>query len=250
MKEQAIIDLLYRIADDQLIIGHRMSEWTGLGPILEEDIAFSSMAQDKIGHSLAFYQLLNDAGEKDPDTLAFLRSTKEFKNSQFTELPNEDYAFTTIRHFLFDHAEWLRMDMLSSSSVEEIAFRARKIKGELTYHTMHANNWIKKLAKGNEESHGRIQQALDIAFPYALGIFEPSNLEHVLIEEDFFGGEKELENRWKDKVVDFLVKADLTIGEDLWNPKFGGRKGIHTEFLQPMLDEMSEVIRIDPEAEW
>src|ERR1043166_3099757 len=105
MNEQAIKELLFKMADDLLIIGHRNSEWTGLGPILEEDIAFSSMAQDKIGHAEANYRILNSLGERKTDELAFLRKVEEFHNAQFVELPNGEYDFSTIRHFLYDHAD-------------------------------------------------------------------------------------------------------------------------------------------------
>ena len=144
MKE-AIKDLLYKIADDQLIIGHRNSEWTGFGPLLEEDIAFSSMAQDKVGQSWQFYKLLNELGESDPDTVAFMRNAGQFYNCQLVELPNGEYDFSLIRHFLFDTAEQIRFTMLAGSSYEPIAQLAKKIKGEIKYHTMHANIWVKQL---------------------------------------------------------------------------------------------------------
>src|SRR5687768_15043745 len=110
MNTEALKDLLYKIADDQFILGHRNSEWTGLGPLLEEDIAFSSMAQDKLGHSLAFYHLLEELGEPDPDTLAFRRPAQQFHCCQFVELPIGEYDFSLIRHFLFDHAEAIRFE--------------------------------------------------------------------------------------------------------------------------------------------
>ena len=103
MNTIALKELLYKMADDQLILGHRNSEWTGFGPLLEEDIAFSSMAQDKIGHSLTLFKLLNDLGEQDPDTVAFTRNANQFHNSVLTELPNQEYDFSLIRHFLYQH---------------------------------------------------------------------------------------------------------------------------------------------------
>ncbi|HEX5315798.1 MAG TPA: 1,2-phenylacetyl-CoA epoxidase subunit PaaC, partial [Candidatus Kapabacteria bacterium] len=167
---EAIKDLLYRTADDELIIGHRNSEWTGLGPILEEDIAFSSIAQDQIGHALANYTLLNEQfSEPVPDVIAFSRNEKEFHCSQLVELPIGDYAFSLMRHFLFDHAESLRYAALMESSFAPLAALAKKIKGELKYHVLHADLWIKKLGAGTEESHARMQSALNEVFPYALG---------------------------------------------------------------------------------
>jgi ring-1,2-phenylacetyl-CoA epoxidase subunit PaaC len=246
-----IKDLLYKMADDLLIIGHRNSEWTGLGPILEEDIAFSSMAQDKIGQSQALFQLLHELGEQEPDTVAFTRNANQFHNSQFVELPNGDYDFSLMRHFLFDIADQLRFEMLANSSYEPLAKLARKIKGELKYHVFHANTWITKLGAATEESHARMQTALNISWNYALGIFEESEHEQQLINDKIFEGETALKSRWLEAISPILAKATLTMpAESTWEPKLGGRKGYHTEHLQPLLDEMSEVFKIDPTAEW
>ena len=121
-------ELLYKMADDQLIIGHRNSEWTGLGPILEEDIAFSSMAQDKIGQSQHLYALLHELGESDPDTVAFTRNAEQFHCSQLVEYPIGEYDFSLIRHFLFDFAEAIRFEMLQNSSYEGLAKLAKKFR--------------------------------------------------------------------------------------------------------------------------
>lgn len=251
MIEQAVREFLYKIADDQLIIGHRNSEWTGLGPLLEEDIAFSSMAQDKIGQSYAFYSLLEKMGERDPDTVAFMRNAGQFHNCQLVELPIGEYNFSLIRHFLFDHAEALRFEMLGISAVEPIAEVARKISAEIRYHTMHADTFIKKLGSATEESISRMQKSLDLALPYALGIFEKSPYEEVLILEKIFGGEETLKDRWKQKIEDVIKQTSLQLPAwDSINPVEGGRTGKHTEHLQPLLDEMSEVFKIDPTAEW
>src|SRR5688500_3563787 len=145
MNQSALRELLYKIADDQLIIGHRNSEWTGMGPLLEEDIAFSSMAQDKIGQSLALYTMLQELGEAPPDTVAFMRKASEFRNSIFVELPNGEYDFSLIRHFLYDTALAIRFEMLTNSSYEPLAQLAVKIRGELKYHTMHANTFTRQL---------------------------------------------------------------------------------------------------------
>jgi len=246
-----IKELLYKMADDLLIIGHRNSEWTGLGPILEEDIAFSSMAQDKIGQSQAIFQLLHELGEQEPDTVAFTRNANQFHNAVFTELPNGDYAFSTMRHFLYDVADQLRFEMLANSSYEPLAKVSRKVKGELKYHVFHANTWITKLGAATEESHARMQTALNECWNYALGMFEASEFEQQLISEKIFDGEAELQKRWLGIISPILTKATLIIpDESTWQPQLGGRKGIHTEHLQPLLDEMSEVFKIDPTAEW
>src|SRR5260221_4592502 len=163
MNQDALKELLYKIADDLLILGHRNSEWTGFGPLLEEDIAFSSMAQDKIGQSYALYQMLNELGEQAPDTVAFTRNANQFHNCQLVEQPNGEYDFSLIRHFLFDTADALRWELLTGSSFESLALLAKKIKGELRYHTMHANTWVKQLGSATEESISRLQNSLNEA---------------------------------------------------------------------------------------
>jgi ring-1,2-phenylacetyl-CoA epoxidase subunit PaaC len=251
MNTEALKDLLYKIADDQLILGHRNSEWTGFGPLLEEDIAFSSMAQDKVGQSWQLYKILNELGESDPDTVAFMRNADQFHNSQLVELPNGEYDFSLIRHFLFDTAELIRFTMLADSSYEPLAQLARKIKGELKYHKMHADIWIKQLGAATEESIEKLQQSLDMAFPYALGIFETSKFEDELISSGLFEGEEKLKTTWLDKVSEIIEQTSLTLPDaNLQTPVLGGRYGDHTTHLQPLLDEMSEVFKTDPTADW
>ncbi len=247
----ALKELLYKIADDQLILGHRNSEWTGMGPLLEEDIAFSSMAQDKIGQSLALYNLLHQLGEQEPDTVAFTRKANQFHNCVFVELPNGEYDFSLIRHFLFDTAEAIRFELLANSTYEPLTQVANKIKGELRYHTLHANTWIRQLGSATEESISRLQVALDFAMPFALGIFEVSPYENELIKSGLFAGEQELKLKWIKRLEKIIDQTHLQLPDfKMLKPLFGGRHGEHSKHLQPLLDEMSEVFRIDPGAEW
>lgn len=251
MNEIALKELLYKIADDQLILGHRNSEWTGFGPLLEEDIAFSSMAQDKIGQSYALYQMLQSLGEREPDTVAFTRNASQFHNCILVELPNGEYDFSLIRHFLYDTAEAIRFEMLSESSYQPLADISKKIRAELRYHTLHANTWLKQLGSATEESISRLQNSLNLAMPYALGMFEESTDEKELISSKIFGGEQALKERWMKKVEEIIKQTNLSLPD--WKtlqPVFGGRVGKHSEHLQPLLDEMSEVFKIDPAAEW
>ncbi len=251
MNEAALKELLYKVADDQLILGHRNSEWTGMGPLLEEDIAFSSMAQDKIGQSLALYTILEQLGEPPPDTAAFMRKGTEFHNCIFVELPNGEYDFSLIRHFLYDTALAIRFEMLGSSAYLPLAELSVKIRGELKYHTLHANTWIKQLGSATTESINRLQASLDYALPFAMGMFEASPFEKELINEKIFGGEETLRARWQKRTEEILKQTQLNLPD--WNTVesvSGGRIGQHSEYLQPLLDEMSEVFRIDPSAEW
>ena len=248
---KALKDLLFRMADDQLILGHRNSEWTALGPILEEDIAFSSMAQDKLGHSQALYQVLNKLGEADPDTLAFTRKEKDFRCCHLVEYPIGDYAFSLMRHFLFDNSEAVRFEMLINSSCDDLANVAKKFRGELKYHTMHADTWVIQLGGGTEESRARMQSALNECLPLSLSIFEHGENEEALISGNIFAGEKILQEEWLKRIKIILHKADLKLPDVLTSDNsYGGRKGYHTEYLKPLLDEMTEVYSIDPNAEW
>ncbi|GHE64757.1 1,2-phenylacetyl-CoA epoxidase subunit PaaC [Roseivirga thermotolerans] len=251
MNTEALKELIYKMADDLLILGHRNSEWTGMGPLLEEDIAFSSMAQDKVGQSWQLYKILHTLGENDPDTVAFMRNADQFHNAQLCELPNGEYDFSLIRHFLFDTAELLKYQMLANSSYTDLANLAKKVKGEAKYHSMHAKIWIKQLGSATPESIERLQQSLDVALPYALGMFEKSPYEKEIIDEGLFGGEEVLMEAWKAEVEKIISDTKLILPD--WStiaPVYGGRKGVHTKHLQPLLDEMSEVFKVDPTADW
>ncbi|MBA3648565.1 MAG: phenylacetate-CoA oxygenase subunit PaaC [Chitinophagales bacterium] len=249
---QALRNLLLKTADDALILGHRNSEWTGLGPILEEDIAFSSMAQDKIGHALALYTILHDQlGEPEPDHLAFRRPEKEFYCCHMVELPIGEYDFTTIRHFLFDHAELLRYDLFSNSAYGPLSALARKIKGELKYHVLHADSWVMRLSRGTDESYNRLQSALNNTYSLALGMFEIPDNEQELINDKIFSGENKLKSLWEEKVGDLAKKAGLEIPVvENKMAGFGGRKGHHTEFLHGILEEMTQVFKLEEKVEW
>ena len=251
-KDIAIKELIFKIADDAMILGHRNSEWTGIGPTLEEDIAFSSMSQDKIGHAYQLYKILHEQyGEASPDELAFKRDEKAFKSCHFVEIPTTDYAFSLVRHFLFDYADALRFEALQNSSVESLKQLANKVKGEIKYHTMHANVWVKMLGQGNEESKARMQTAINEAMPYALGIFEPSENEAELIEAGVYTNEEKLKEQWLNNISELIEKSGLKMPDvSKLEPVYGGRKGYHSEHLAPLLLEMTEVMRIDPNANW
>lgn len=248
---KAVKEFLYKIADDQLIIGHRNSEWTGLGPLVEEDIAFSSIAQDKIGQAQHIYEILHTLGEADADTIAFTRNAADFKSCHLVEYPIGEYDFSLMRNFLFNHAEQIRFEMLANSGLEPLAKLAKKYRGEIKYHTMHANTWVKQLGRANEESHARMQTALNETFNLALGIFEESEFADTLKDLNIFPGEKVLQYKWIEVITPLLEQSTLVLPEpSAWQPVYGGRKGFHTEYLEPMLEEMGEVFRLDPKAEW
>jgi ring-1,2-phenylacetyl-CoA epoxidase subunit PaaC len=247
----ALKNLLFNMADDCLILGHRNSEWVGIGPVLEEDIAFASIAQDKLGHALALYTILHENfDEPDTDTLAFMRSEKQFTCCHFVEIPTQEYDIALMRHFLFDTADHLRFQMLTESVFTTLAQLARKVQGEIAYHTLHANAFIRQLSRGSEEAHFRMQTALNELFPLALGIFERSEEENQRLEQEgVFAGENVLRQRWLETIQPIITQAGLTLNTSV-EAVLGGRQGYHTEYLAPLLEEMSEVFAEDPTAEW
>lgn len=248
---EALKDLLFRLADDDLVLGHRNSEWTGMGPLLEEDIAFASMAQDQLGHALSYYQLLHELGEQEPDQLAFLREVKAFRSCHLVEQPNGDYAFSLVRHYLYDTGKNLRMLNLQQSSYKPLAELAGKIVREHRYHSMHAKTWLKQLARGSEESRLRIQSELNATYPMALGIWETSHYTEELAASGVQISEMALESEWDIAVQAFTAEVGLTLPQKADVTGYlGGRQGYHSEHLDSMLAEMGEVFRLDSAAIW
>lgn len=252
-----MIEFLFSLADDELIIGQRNAEWTGLGPILEEDIAFSSMAQDEIGHAQAYYRLLHELGEADPDELAFHRDAPDFRCAHLVEYPRTDWAFSIVRQFLYDAAESVRLAALAESSYTPLAQLARKLAGEEKYHLRHGRAWLTRLGQATADSHARMQAALDTAFPLALGLFESMTGEAQLVAEKVKPPEAELCQAWLALVVPILRESGLNAPLDSVNGRWratvptseGGRRGRHTEYLAQLLEDMQWVYRSDPEAE-
>ncbi len=248
-----LTNFILKTADDSFIVGHRNSEWTGFGPFMEEDIAFASMAQDKIGHAWELYKLIPAPNDQQnyAEWLAFQRPVSDFKVAHLAALPNEGYDFSLIRHFLFDHAEYLRYEMLLSSSFEPLSHLAKKIKGELKFHTMHAETFLFQLANGSVESKARMQAALNYTLPFALGLFETYEGEQEIINAGVFEGEEALKKKWIQRITALINEAGLTLPDlNTIEPVFGGRNGYPSEHLAPLLAEMREVIALDPNAEW
>lgn len=246
---KAVIDLLYRLADDNLVFGHRNSEWTGVAPILEADIAFSSMAQDKVGHAIAFYRILHELGEPDPDTLAFARPAEDFRCCSLATLDKGDWARSIVRQFLFDEATAVRLDALRDSGFAPIAKLARKLRGEVKYHVMHGRMWITRLGNSTEEGRKRMQSAFAEVFPHALGVFEPTRWDRVLADEGIQPSEADLCEVWQAAVSPILAEAGLSRPRNV-EPYYGGRGGHHGRELTDLLDAMRKVYRLDPTAKW
>jgi len=257
-QRNALTAMLTCLADDDFVLGHRLSEWTGLGPIIEEDIACSSIAQDELGHALAYYELLHQLGAPDPDSMAFKREITGFRNSLFTELPRGDYGFTMMRQFLYVAAKSERLNGLMHSTYEPLKDLATKILQEERYHWVHNTGMVQRLSIGTEESAVRMQNALDEAFPYALGLFEVYEGEADLAAAGIAPAEADIKQKWLDKLTPMLQSYGLRVPcvkvNGHWKtdvmPKNGGRKGQHTEHLLGILDAMKTLHKADPEASW
>lgn len=245
----ALAAYITAIADDEMLLGHRASEWTGLAPVLEVDIALSSIAQDEMGHARTWYELLEPLTGQRPDEMVFLRPWQGFRNAQFSELPRGDWGFTLIRHYLHDVAEQVRLDALVESAYEPMAQVARKLRVEEKYHLIHGRTWIAKLGRATEESHRRMQAALDRAFPYALGLFEPPEGEEALVAAGVVPPSIALLERWVPEVRPFLTDAGLTVPTHAM-PALGGRRGQHTEHLEALVGAMQLLEQIAPPETW
>ncbi|MGH2593898.1 MAG: 1,2-phenylacetyl-CoA epoxidase subunit PaaC [Anaerolineae bacterium] len=247
----ALREFLTAMADDELLLGHRDSEWTGHAPILEEDIAFSNLAQDEMGHALTWYTLAaaRELGGPDPDRAAFFRNAGEFRNATLVELPKGDWAFTIVRRYLFDTSEQVRYAALAESAYRPVADAVAKLRREETYHLLHSRGWVQRLGDATEESHRRMQAALDVAWPHALGLFEPIEGESTLVSADVKPPEDALREQWLTQVKPVLEAATLAIPSAA-PMAGGGRSGQHTQHLADLLNEMQKVARMEPEATW
>jgi ring-1,2-phenylacetyl-CoA epoxidase subunit PaaC len=245
----ALAAQLLSLADDELILGHRDSEWTGHAPILEEDIAFANIAQDEIGHAILWYGLLRHFGGQDPDQLVFFRGPAEFRNTQLVELPKGDWAFSMLRQYLFDAAEGQRLPLLASSGHRPVSEAAAKIRTEEIYHLRHTQAWIERLAQGTETSHNRVQTALDLLWPFATQLFQPLPGEAELAAENLVPEPGAVERDWRQAVVPFLASVGLRVPEAA--EPLGISRAEHTQHLADLLADMQSVARSEgPDVNW
>ncbi|MBI3585783.1 MAG: phenylacetate-CoA oxygenase subunit PaaC [Ignavibacteriales bacterium] len=258
ISSKALSRFVLSLADDEFILGHRDSEWTGYGPILEEDIAFSNIAQDEIGHSLVWLTLCEQLGGRSPDAMAFERSWKEFTCCRFVSYPKGDFAYTVVRQYLFDAAEQVRLQSLAQSSFKPLKEIAEKLIREESYHLLHSQSLVERLGDATEESHRRMQAALDEAFSQSLGMFETLQDEEGLIQAGVFPGNDVLRNQWLHSIVPMLKAATLTlpvksehdIYRILCSSDDGGRRGAQTEHLQQLVSDLRQVYDLAPQSKW
>jgi ring-1,2-phenylacetyl-CoA epoxidase subunit PaaC len=257
-KEQALFNYTIHLADSSLIMGHRLSEWTGYGPMLEQDIAISNIALDLIGQSRNFYQyaatITNSNTEEvkniTEDDLAYLRDTREFKNHLITELPNGDWGKTILKIFFFSAWQFYFYQKLIYSSDKQLSAIAEKSLKEVTYHLRWSSEWVIRLGDGTEESKKRILLSLEELWPFTGEMFEPADYEKELFKEHISVFVSEIKNDWINKVKNVFTEATIDFSkEGIWM-QTGGKNGVHTEHLGYILAEMQFLQRAYPGCEW
>lgn len=249
--KQDLVEYLLRLGDDRLVLGHRLSEWCGHAPILEEDIALANIALDLIGQANLLLTLAATTEDKgrDADALAYLRDAIDYRNVLLAELPKGDFAVTIARQFLFSTYALLQADALRQSAQDDLAGIAAKMHKEARYHVRHSGEWILKLGDGTDESHGRLQAAIDDLWRYTGELFLGDDLERRLTDAKIAVASSTLEQPWSDQVRNVLHRAGIEVPDVKWMQR-GGRQGRHTEHLGHMLGEMQVLQRQHPGATW
>src|ERR1051325_1143784 len=245
------VEYLVRLGDDRLVLGHRLSEWCGHGPILEEDIALTNIALDLIGQANL---LLGLAGKlegkgRDQDALAYFREATEYRNLLLVELEKGDFALTIVRQLFFSVFAHLQMDALKKSTNGDLAGIASKGVKENAYHVRHSADWVIKLGDGTDESHRRAQAAVNELWRYTGEMFVADDVDAAAVKSGLGVDPSTLESEWRKHIDDVLKRATLTVPETKFMQR-GGRNGRHTEFLGHMLADMQIVARSFPGAEW
>ena len=243
---------LLRMGDNALILGHRLSEWCGHGPILEQDIAMTNIALDQVGQarSLLQYAAQLEGKGRTEDDLAYKRDVMEYRNVLLVEQPNEDFAYTIVRQFLFDAFNFLLHKSLVHSNDEHLKAIAEKSLKEITYHLRYSSEWMIRLGDGTAESHQKIQTALDDLFIYTGELLTPDAVDQAISEAGIGPDFTALQAPYQAKIDDILQQATLQKPEVKYIQS-GGKDGrMHTEYLGYILAELQFVQRAYPNMEW
>jgi len=250
-KNKQLFNYLLRLADSSLILGHRLSEWCGHGPILEEDIALTNISLDFVGRANSLYEYAAKVEGKGrtADNLAYLRHEREFLNNLLTEQPNGDYAQTIARQFFIDAFEIHFYEALAKSKDETLAGISAKSFKEIQYHLRHSSSWMLRLGDGTEESNSRLQNAINELYSFTGNLFETDETDSVLIAEGIAPEMKLIQEKWQKDIDSMLEKSFLKKPENVWMQK-GSLQGKHTEHLGFILAEMQSLHRAYPGVKW
>ena len=251
MSDERVFHYTIALADDALVLGHRLSEWIGYAPVLEEELALGNIALDLIGEARALYTYAGalEGNGRDEDALAYRRDAHEFLNLLLVEQPNGDFAVTIARQVLFSafmHPVWRE---LATSRDETLAAIAAKAEKESAYHLRHAGEWLIRLGDGTDESRRRAQDAVEELWPYTGEMFALDAETEALIAEGVAVDPARLRPEWERTVADLLARATLQRPADGWMQQ-GGRRGHHSEHLGHLLAEMQSLQRAYPGAAW
>jgi ring-1,2-phenylacetyl-CoA epoxidase subunit PaaC len=250
---EAVAELLLALADDEFVLGFWDSEWTGIAPILEEDVAMSSVSQDEIGHAKAWYELLAGLTDDDADRIAFGRDPAGYRHAALMNHARTDWAFTVARRFLYEHADATRLESLARSSYTPIAELAAKMRREETYHLLHFDLWLRRLGEAGGESRERLAGALERIWPDAQAVFAPLAGEATLARAGILPDPLEtLRRRWLERVIPALEGLGLPVpaeSERSALPPADGRTRRSDDFAW-LHGEFTMVARSDGAATW
>jgi ring-1,2-phenylacetyl-CoA epoxidase subunit PaaC len=251
VSETPLVLYILRRADDALILGHRLSEWCGHAPMLEEDMALSNMALDLIGQAreLYSYAALVEGRDNDEDKLAYLRDVRQYRNLLLVEQPNGDFANTMVRQFYYSVFADLYWSAMVASTDTTLAAIAAKSEKESAYHVRHCSEWIIRLGDGTEQSHARAQTAIDHLWAFTGEMFSVDEAERGLIDNGAAIDPASLRPRWLATVSRVIQEATLTLPQNDWMQQ-GGRSGRHSEHLGHLLSELQSMQRTFPGVTW
>ena len=246
---QALANLLLATADDEFVLGFWDSEWTGIAPILEEDVAFASLAQDEVGHAQALYRLLADLDGGDPDELAFGRRPEEYRHARLLDHPRTDWAFSVARRFLYDTADAARLDALAASAYEPLAGVVAKMRREETYHLLHMHAWVERLATGGQEPRARLAAAMERLWPDALCVLAGVEGDDLLVEAGVLAEPLAVvRRRWLAGLAPELARLGLPAPPAA---QTGACRGPgRSDDFRWLWEQFTMVRRSDPEAVW
>ena len=245
------IQYIYGIADNALILGQRLGELCGHGPNLETDIAMTNIALDLLGQTRSYFQYAAKlSGENaTEDTIAFLRSEREYKNVLLVEQPNTDFAYSIGRQFLFDAFHLLLLEQLQNSTDETLAAIAKKSIKEVTYHQRFSSDWIRRLGDGTEESHSKIQNAINDLWTFTDELFHQTDADQAMISQGIGVDVMKLKVAYYEKVSLILTESTLQV-PDLKYFQKGGKAGIHSEHMGYLLADLQYMQRTFPNMNW
>ncbi|MEL6556812.1 MAG: 1,2-phenylacetyl-CoA epoxidase subunit PaaC [Bacteroidota bacterium] len=250
-EKENLYQYLLLLGDHVMILGHRLSELCGHGPSLETDIALTNISLDLYGQTRTYFQYAASIKGEDAteDSIAFLRYSNEYRSSLLVEQPNEDFAYVIGRQFLFDSYHLLLLEKLVDSNDENIAAIARKSIKEVRYHLRFSSEWVKRLGDGTQESHDKIQKAIDYLLAYAGELTTSVDLEKEAAKAGYGFDPEQLKETYWQNVKETLAEATLSIPEIDWSHS-GGKSGIHSEHFGYILADLQYMQRAYPDMAW